>query len=130
VDYHGYSSERDIQNDSDDSESNEHLLYGLKMRAADPRYITNGDNSNRGDVLLTMAQVRELITKKDQSEDGIATVWLTTTEMGFSLTDEPNAIVCNKDVRDGKVSDQYLAPAISRFAINFLCDKFSSECWN
>ena len=74
-------------------------------RSAYPRYITTGDDSNRGDVLLTMAQVRELITKKDQSKEGIATVWLTTTEMGFSLTDEPNAIECTKDVRDVQVSD-------------------------
>jgi hypothetical protein len=122
VDYHEHSWERDIQNDRGYSESIEQLSYGLKMRAADPRYITTGDDSNRGDVLLTMAQVRELITKKDQSEEGIATVWLTITEMGFSLTDEPNAIECTKDVRDGKVSDRYLAPAISRFAIEILAN--------
>jgi hypothetical protein len=122
VDYHEHSWERDIQNDSGHSESNEQLSYGLKMRAADPRYITNGDDSNRGDVLLTMAQVRELITQKDQSEEGIATVCLTTTEMGFSLTDEPNAIECTKDVRDRKVSDRYLAPAISRFAREILAN--------
>ena len=48
-------------------ESNEQLSYGFEMRAADPRYITNGDDSNRGDMLLTMAQVRELIAKKDQA---------------------------------------------------------------
>ena len=91
MDYHEHSWERDILNDSGHSESNEKLSYGLKMRAADPRYISNGDDSNRGDVLLTMAQVREPITQKDQSEEGISTVWLTTTEMGFSLTDEPKA---------------------------------------
>jgi hypothetical protein len=59
--------------------------------------------------------VRELITKKEQSEEGVATVWLTTAEMGFSVTDEPNAILCPRDAREGKVSDRYLAPAISRF---------------
>ena len=75
------------------------------MRAADPRYISNGDDSNRGDVLLTMAQVREPITQKDQSEEGISAVWLTTTEMGFSLTEKPNEIECTKVVRDGKVND-------------------------
>ena len=32
------------------------------------------------------------------------------------MTDEPNAILCPRDVREGKVSDRYLAPAISRFA--------------
>ena len=37
-----------------------------------------------------------------------------------SLTHEPNAIEFTKDVRDGKVSDRYLDPAISRFAIEIL----------
>ena len=118
MDYQEYSLESEIQNDSDDNGSNEQLSYGLKMRAADPRYITNGDDSNRGHMLLTMAQVRELITRKEQSEEGVATVWLTTAEMCFTLTDEPNAILCPRDVRDGKVSDRYLAPAISRFAVS------------
>jgi hypothetical protein len=36
--------------------------------------------------------------------------------MGFSLTEEQEAIVCTKDVKEGKVNDRYLAPAISRFA--------------
>jgi hypothetical protein len=33
--------------------------------------------------------VRELILGKQQSGEGVATVWLTTAEMGFSLTEEP-----------------------------------------
>jgi hypothetical protein len=65
VDYQEHSWESEIQNDSDENGSNEQLSYGLKMRAADPRYITNGDDSNRGDMLLTMAQVRELIIGKE-----------------------------------------------------------------
>ena len=85
------------------------------MRAVDPRYITHGDDGNRGDILITLAQVKELITAKLHSEEGVATVWLTTSEMGFSLTDEPNTILCFKDVMKGKVSDRYLAPAISGF---------------
>ena len=36
--------------------------------------------------------------------------------MGFSLTEEQDAVVCTKDVKEGKVNDRYLAPAISRFA--------------
>jgi hypothetical protein len=53
---------------------------------------------------------------------GTATVWLTTTEMGFSLTEKPNEIECTKNVRDGKVSDRYLALVISRFAIEILAN--------
>ena len=90
------------------------------MRAADPRYLTPGDDGNRRDILLTMAQVKELITVRLRSEEEVATVWLTTSEMGFSLTDEPNTVVCPKDVREGKVCDRYLAPAISEFVTNTL----------
>ena len=74
--------------------------YGIKMRAADPRYITDGDDINRGDVLLTMAQVRQLITIKAQSAAEIATIWLTTADMGFSLTAESNEVTCPKDARE------------------------------
>jgi hypothetical protein len=79
----------------------------LKMILTVTRVLSNTtvDDSNGGDMLLTMAQVRELIIKKDQSEEGTATVWLTTTEMGFSLTEKPNEIECTKVVRDGKVND-------------------------
>ena len=40
--------------------------------------------------------------------------------MGFSLMDEPNTVVCPKDVKEGKVCDRYLAPAISEFVTNTL----------
>ena len=50
-------------------------------------------------------QVRELIAMKSKSEEGTATIWLTTAEMGFSLTEEQDAVVCTKDVREGKVND-------------------------
>jgi hypothetical protein len=92
------------------------------MRAADPRYITDGDDINRGDALLTMAQVRELITIKAQSAAEIATIWLATAEMGFSRTAEPNEVMCPKDAREGKVSDRFLAPAISQFATSLLAN--------
>ncbi len=67
-----------------------------------------------------LAQVRELILGKQQSEEGVAKVWLTTAEMGFSLTEESNEILCPKDVRGGKGIDQFLAPAISQFVTNTL----------
>ena len=92
------------------------------MRAADPRYITDGDDINRGDVFLTMAQERQLITIKAQSAAEIATIWLTTAEMGISLTAEPNEVTCPKDAREGKVSDRFLAPVISRFATSVLAN--------
>ena len=59
---------------------------------------------------------------KSKAEEGIATAWLTTAEMGFSLTEEPNAVVCTRDVKGGKVNDRYLAPAISRCAVDTLME--------
>ena len=44
--------------------------------------------------LLTLTvQVRELITKKEQSEEGVVTVWLTTAEMGFRQTNQTRSYV-------------------------------------
>jgi hypothetical protein len=37
--------------------------------------------------------------------------------MGFSLTDESHMVICSRDVKEGKVTVRYLAPAISKFAI-------------
>ena len=112
--------ESETRSDSDDDGSDGRLFYGLKLLAADPRYITHGDDRDRGDMLLTLAQVRELILGKQQSEEGVATVWLTTAEMGFSLTEEPNEILCPKDIRGGKGIDRFPAPAISQFVTNTL----------
>ncbi len=120
--YHGSPSESDSLDTSYDHEYDVKPCYGIKMRAADPRYITDGDDINRGDVFLTMAQERQLITIKAQSAAEIATIWLTTAEMGISLTAEPNEVTCPKDAREGKVSDRFLTPAISRFATSVQAD--------
>ena len=119
VNYHE-CVESETRIDSDDDGNDSLLSYGLKLRATDPRYITHGDDSDRGDILLTLAQVRELILEKQQSEEEVGTVWLTTADIGFHLTDEPNEILCPKDVRGGKGVDRFLAPAISQFVTNTL----------
>ncbi len=84
VDYRESLMESDTQSDSDEEDGSVTLTYRLKLRAADPRYITSSEDGNRGDVICTVEQVKELIAT---AEDGIATIWLTTAEMGFSLTE-------------------------------------------
>ena len=54
VEYWEGSMGCDAQSDSDDTKSNEPLSYGLKLRAADPRYITKSEDCNRGDIILTL----------------------------------------------------------------------------
>ena len=100
--------ECDTQSDSDEEDSSATLSYRLKLRAADPRYITSSEDGNRGDVICTVEQVKELIARKATVEDGIATIWLTTAEMGFSLTEEQDEVVCAKGMKEGKISDRFL----------------------
>ncbi len=93
---HGSSSESDSSDKNDNHEYDAQPCYGIKIRAADPRYITDGEDINRVDVLLTMTPVKELINIKAQSAAEIATIWLTTADMGFSLTTESNEVTCPK----------------------------------
>jgi hypothetical protein len=116
VDYRESLMESDTKSDSDEEDSRATLSYRLKLRAADTRYITSSEDGNRGDVICTVEQVKELIARKAAAEDGIAAIWLTTAEMGFSLTEEQDEVVCAKDVKAGRITDRFLAPAISRFA--------------
>ena len=53
--------ESETRSGSDDDGSDGRPFYGLKLRAADPRYVTHGD------ILLILAEVRELLIKKQQS---------------------------------------------------------------
>ena len=77
MNYHE-ESENDCQSDEEDGGWDKQLFYGIRMRAADPRYLTTDDDVNRGDIILTMEQVKELITVKLRSEEEVATIWLTT----------------------------------------------------
>jgi hypothetical protein len=103
---------------SEESRDDARPSLGVRMRTANPRYITHEDDDNRGDVIIPMSTVTELIGLKEQFDEAAATIWRTTTDMGFSLTDEQHMLLCPKDVREGKVIDRYLAPATSRFAID------------
>jgi hypothetical protein len=101
-----FDMESDGSSDSEESRDDARPSLGVRMRAADPRYITHEDDDNRGDVIISISNVKELIRLKERLDEAAATVWLTTAEMGFSLTDEQNMLLCPKDVREGKVIDR------------------------
>ena len=63
--------ESDTKSDSDEEDSNATLSYRLKLRAADPRYITSSEDGNRGDVICTVQQVKELIARKPPRRMGL-----------------------------------------------------------
>ena len=78
-----------------------------------PRY---GESYNIGDNQYSSKNLSYCPINRFLVSVPFPTIWLTTAEMGFSLTEEQDVIVCPKDVKEGKVNDRYLAPAISRFA--------------
>jgi hypothetical protein len=61
---------------------------GIKLRAADPRYISHADDYHRGDIVMSVSEAYELLRLKMELSEEVAMVWLTTADMGFSLTDE------------------------------------------
>ena len=115
--------ESETRSDSDDDGSDEQLFYGLKMRAADPRYITNGDDGNRGDILLTLAQVRELIIRKKQSEEGVATA--NHSRNGFLFDRRTKRDPMSQGCK-GRESQR----PISSSSNITICYKYSGKSWN
>ena len=59
----------------------------------------------RGDVVIPVSDMYELLRLKMEFSEEVAKVWLTTAEMGFSLTDEEHMVVCPKDLREGTITD-------------------------
>ena len=50
---------------------------GIRMCAADPRYITHEGDSDRGDVIILVSEVRKHISLKEKLDEAVAMVWLT-----------------------------------------------------
>ena len=63
------------------------------MCSVDPRCITHEGDSDRGDVIIPMSEVKKRISLKEQLDEAVATFWLTTAEMEISLTDEPHKVI-------------------------------------
>ena len=102
------ASEADVQDD-------ERELYGVwtcaLMSPADPRFIGRGDDSSGGEVAYTLEEMRTLL----QSQPGEMSIWLTTRQMGWSLSPEYSEIWNARDEMEGKPTARGLAPAISTY---------------
>ena len=80
-----HASEDENDDEQDDKEGRFKAHDGLRLRAADPRYITHSSDYDRGDILVPMRTIRELLQRKADAEAQPAQIWLTTAEMGYSL---------------------------------------------
>ena len=106
-------STSDSDHDRDDRDFST-AQVGVLLTSADPRYVGRGSDVTRGDVCLTMDEVRQLL-QPDQTQVGLGKVWLTTKQMGWSLWPEDDEIVSARDEWDGKITARSLAPAISTY---------------
>ena len=85
--------------------------YGVRMSPANPRYVGRGDSICGGEVVYIIPDIK--VPLRSQPDD--AQRWLTTGQMGWSLTRERNAITNEKDEPDCKPITRQLAPMISKF---------------
>ena len=112
-----YAEHSDESMDSVDDQQDQRTR-GLRLRAADPRYITYATDNDRGDVILPMQDIRKLLTIKHSASEDMAQLWLTTADMGYALEEEEGEVSCPTDDRQGKQIHRHLAPAISRYVIS------------
>ena len=107
-------SEEDLQEEEEEDEAQTHVI----MSPANPRYVGRGDDISGGEIAYTMDEMRDLL--QEQPDRG--QMWLSTNQMGWSLTPEPGELFNERDVIEGKVTARMLAPAISEY-IRGLGDK-------
>jgi hypothetical protein len=67
--------------------------------------IGQTQNTNLGCGQLSLRMCTLFTTSSSCAFPLSHTIWLTTAEMGFSVTEEQDAIVCTKDEKEGKVND-------------------------
>jgi len=53
---------------------------------ADPRYTGRDDDKIRGDTIMTMEKVRQMISYNAELNDNVTWLWLTSEQMGFHLS--------------------------------------------
>ena len=116
--------------ESPDSQEDEETVsvtaqHDIVFSAADPRYIGQPDNANGGDIILTVNQVRQILTCEAGKHNQPQCMWLTSRQMGWSLTQEDDEIVEVREREEDRPTRRCLAPAISAF----IRPAYASETW-
>ena len=61
-------------------------MYGVRMTPAHPWYVGRGDHKCGGEVVYSVQDIRQLLSV----QPGEMKRWLTTSQMGWALTQEEN----------------------------------------
>jgi ribonuclease HI len=110
-----YTESRDDEMLEEDAEDVTKIWTGVRCEMADPRYIGVGEEADRGDVILTAWVAKEVVQRETELPQGVAELWMTTGQMGYSLEREETELVDERDDAEGKETARFLAPEISNF---------------
>ena len=90
------SSDDDLEEESQQAER----TVGLLFTTADPRYVGK-DTAEAGSVILNMDQVRQILRDEKEFACQDRTLWLTTSQMGWSICTEVDEVVSSADTEEG-----------------------------
>ena len=113
----GRSNLRDRSESGSDGDVREDEVAGyeecvcIALIPANPRYVGRGSDKSGGEVTYTIAEIRDLLINHTDS----TWMWLTSRQMGWSLTRESNEVWNTQDVIEGKSTARILAPMISSY---------------
>ena len=113
----GRSNLRDRSESGSDGDVREDEVAGyeecvcIALIPANPRYVGRGSDKSGGEVTYTIAEIRDLLLNHTDS----TWMWLTSRQMGWSLTRESNEVWNTQDVIEGKSTARILAPMISSY---------------
>lgn len=87
---------------------------GLLFTVADPRYIGR-ETEEAGSVILNMDQVRQILQREEDAEHCDGTVWMTTSQMGWTIGEEAGKSIGDRDGGEDGPTRRCIAPMISAF---------------
>ena len=73
------------------------------------------DTAEAGSVILNMDEVRKIFRDEEEFAYQNRTVWLTTSQMGWSICAEEDEVVSSTDIEEGRLTKRCVPPMISKF---------------
>ena len=73
------------------------------------------DTAEAGSVMLNVDEVRQILRDEEESACQSRTVWLTTSQMGWSIHAEEDEVVSRTDIEENRLTKRCIAPMISSF---------------
>ena len=121
----GYTTLESSDSHEDETPVTVTAQHDIVFSTADPRYIGQPDNANGGDITMTVHEVRRILECETERHRQPQCMWLTSRQMGWSLTQEDDEIVDVSGREEDTPTRRCLAPSISAF-IRPAC---ASETW-